>query len=156
MPRMPEPYGSPKGTPLPRTMTYLSDYYPIHKTIVKDPSDPLPRPALLGVMLVPRLDSVIKHSQKDEWDFVLRKCFVREAQPIREAMKVLAFGGEGLLPRIEAEGEIGGKIYAGRPVDGGRLVRDMEIEEWQRVVDVFARWAFKPEVSASDFLQTCV
>lgn len=104
---------------------------------------PLPRPIMLGILLEPRLDSPINADNKDEWDFVLRRCFVTEAQPLRHALKNLAFGGEGLKEKIESEGT----RFAGIPVSCDKMVRDLEVDEWARVVDVFKKWAFKPVVS---------
>jgi 16S rRNA A1518/A1519 N6-dimethyltransferase RsmA/KsgA/DIM1 with predicted DNA glycosylase/AP lyase activity len=99
---------------------------------------------MLGVMLEPRLDSPINANNKEEWDYVLRKCFVTEAQSLRHGLKNLAFGGEGLEEKIGSEGST---RFAGRPVSCDKLVRNLEVEEWARVVDVFKKWAFKPTVS---------
>jgi len=101
---------------------------------------------MLGILLEPRLDSPITIKNKDEWDYVLRKCFVTEAQSIGVALKNLAFGAEGLIDRIESETEQGGK-FLGNRVRGEKIVRDLTVEDWARVVDVFDKWAFKPDVS---------
>jgi hypothetical protein len=102
----------------------------------------LPRPLLLGIELIPRLDTPVKAEQREMWDFVLRKCFVRETNDISAAIPKLAFGADNLIPRI-AEGE--GSRYAGAPVPPDTTVRDLTIEQWARVVDVFDKWAFKPD-----------
>jgi len=103
---------------------------------------------MLGILLEPLLDSPITIKNKDEWDYVLRKCFVTEAQSIGVALKNLAFGAEGLIDRIESETEQGGK-FLGNRVRGDKIVRDLTVEDWARVVDVFDKWAFKPDVSDS-------
>jgi hypothetical protein len=95
-------------------------------------------------LLEPKADSVITLDQKDEWDYVLRKCFTREAQSIREALKNVGFGGEALADRLSAPNG-----YKGRPLEGSKIVRDLDVAEWARVVDVFDKWAFKPEASRS-------
>jgi hypothetical protein len=134
----------PQGNP--PTQTYPDDFYPIAVGLMKHTDIPLPRPQMLGVLLEPRVDSPINLKNKDEWDYVLRKCFVTEAQGIQAAFKNLAFGGEGLIDKIESEEE--GR-FKGRRVRRDKIVRDMTVEDWTRVVDVFGKWAFKPEVSPS-------
>lgn len=130
----------------PPTTTYPNDFYPIQVGLMKHTDIPLPRPQMLGVLLEPRVDSPINLKNKDEWDYVLRKCFVTEAQGIKSALKNLAFGGEGLMDKIESEEE--GR-FKGRRVRRDKIVRDLTVEDWTRVVDVFGKWAFKPEVSWS-------
>jgi hypothetical protein len=132
----------PQGNP--PTQTYPDDFYPIAVGLMKHTDIPLPRPQMLGVLLEPRVDSPINLKNKDEWDYVLRKCFVTEAQGIQAALKNLAFGGEGLIDKIESEEE--GR-FKGRRVRRDKIVRDLTVEDWTRVVDVFGKWAFKPEVS---------
>jgi hypothetical protein len=129
----------------PPTITYPDDFYPIQIGLNKHLDIPLARPQILGVLLEPRINSPITMDNKDEWDYVLRKCFVTEAQSIKAALKNLAFGGEGLMGKIE--GSVDDGKFKGRGVASGRIVRDMQVEEWERVVDVFKRWAFKPDVS---------
>jgi hypothetical protein len=85
---------------------------------------------------------VITLDQKDEWDYVLRKCFIKEASSIAEALKNVGFGGEGLATRLSLE-----TGYKGSALDPKKIVRDLDVDEWARVVDVFDKWAFKPEVS---------
>lgn len=126
------------------TTTYPDDFYPITVGLTKHLDIPLPRPQMLGILFEPRLDSPINLKNKDEWDYVLRKCFVTEAQTIKIALKNLAFGAEGLIDKIE-NGEEG--RFKGRPVRGEKVVRDLTVEDWTRVVDVFGKWAFKPAVS---------
>jgi len=146
----------------PYTTTYPDDFYPIAIGSAKHLDVPFPRPESLGILLEPKLDSPINQDNKDEWDYVLRKCFVTEAQPIQSALKNLAFGAEGLMGKIE--GTVAGD-FKGKNVLSTKVVRDMEIDEWTRVVDVFRRWAFKPDVSWSGLrppihvkrrLQACV
>jgi len=100
------------------------------------------RPPLLGIEFIPREKTLVKPEQRDMWDFVLRKCFVRETSTIGEAVPKLAFGAENLVPRF-AEGE--GSKYAGAPVTPDTMVRFLTVEQWARVVDVFDKWAFKPD-----------
>jgi hypothetical protein len=128
------------------TITYPDDFYPITIGLTKHLDIPLPRPQMLGILLEPRLDSPINLDNKDEWDYVLRKCFVTEAQSIGSALKNLAFGAEGLIEKIES-GEEG--RFKGRRVAKEKIVRDMSVDDWARVVDVFGKWAFKPEVRSS-------
>lgn len=56
---------------------------------------------MLGVMLVPRVESAVTLDNKEEWDYVLRKCFVTEAQGLEASLRNLAFGAEGLVGKIE-------------------------------------------------------
>lgn len=110
-----------------------------------DSATVLARPPLLGIEMVPREKPLIRIEQREEWEFVLRHCFVREARPIEEAFLTVAFGAENLLPKFwESEKT---SSYAGLPVEQGTKVRDVTVEQWARIVDVFARWPFKPDVS---------
>jgi hypothetical protein len=60
-------------------------------------------------------------------------------------------GGES----VEGEGKQGEeqrkkkkrRPWRGEAVDRSTLVRDLTVEQWARVVDVFDRWAFRPKVS---------
>lgn len=101
----------------------------------------LDRPLLLGMELIPRDDSPITPEQRELWEFILRKCFVREAAPISQAVVKLAFGAENLLPKFAAKDS----PYAGAPVLPDEVIRDLTVEQWARVVDVFDKWPFKPE-----------
>lgn len=146
-PNNPKPKTQPTPPPTqahPPTITYPNDFYPITVGLMKHLDIPLPRPQMLGVLLEPRLDSPINMKNKDEWDYVLRKCFVTEAQSIAVALKNLAFGAEGLIDKIESED--GGR-FGGKRVKRDKIVRDMTVDDWARVVDVFGKWAFKPDVS---------
>lgn len=107
----------------------------------------LPRPPLLGIELIPREKPWIKISERDEWEFILRHCFVREARPLAEAFPTVAFGAENLLPKFSEPVET--SRYAGIPVDPNTKVRDIGVEQWARIVDIFAKWPFKPDVSAT-------
>ena len=136
----------PPPDPHPHTTTYPDDFYPIPLGHARATDIPLSRPAMLGVLLEPRLDSPVNLDNKDEWDYVLRKCFVTEAQSIKSSLKNLAFGAEILMDKISSDDT----RYAGRPVPPDRIVRDLGVEEWTRVVDCFKNWAFKPLVSRGE------
>jgi hypothetical protein len=115
------------------------------------PSTKLVRPPMLGVEFVPRLDSPIRLSQREEWEFVLRHCFVQEAQPLSQVIPKLGFGADNLIPKIREEE--GKSRYAGVAVNPETQVRYVTIEQWQRIVDVFAKWPFKPELLILDALE---
>ncbi|CAK9780182.1 S-adenosyl-L-methionine-dependent methyltransferase [Cutaneotrichosporon oleaginosum] len=139
------------------TETHVGDFWPQNGRLVgrsanvKVPEDTkLPRPPMLGVELIPRLDSPIRLDQREEWEFVLRHCFVQEARPLSLAMPKLGFGAENLIPKIR-ESETTSK-YAGLPCNPETTVRHLTIEQWQRIVDVFAKWPFKPELLMLDSL----
>lgn len=125
------------------TTTTTVDFYPAAGRAGEP--QPLPRPTLLGIELTPRLDSPILPSQKDAWDFVLRNCFVREGQPLSEVSKNLGFGAENLLERFADDKEGHEKRWRGTPVDPDTKAKDLTNLQWARVVDVFDKWAFKPE-----------
>lgn len=100
------------------------------------------RPHILGILFTPKLNPSINMDTKDAWDFVLRKCFLREAIPLESAINSLGFGAGSLLEKIREDS----RRYRGRAVSEKKVVRDLEVEEWERVVDVFDKWAFRPEV----------
>lgn len=135
------------------TPTIAGDFWPhvgrligrpgVHKV---HPDVELPRPALLGIEMVPRENPLITLEQREEWDYVLRHCFIREAQPIGEVLPTLGFGAENLIAKVVDTDE--NCRYAGEPVSRGTPVRQINIEQWARIVDVFAKWPFKPEVSS--------
>jgi len=123
-----------------RTQVQWDDFFPRLTSAKVDRAAPLPRPPLLGLMLEPRQDPLLLLEQKGEWEYILRRCFVREAITLRDAMKTIAFGGEALLPKI-GEDE---SRYRGCSVRGDAIIRDISPEGWARIVDVFSKWPFKP------------
>ncbi|WRT67100.1 uncharacterized protein IL334_004066 [Kwoniella shivajii] len=123
-----------------RTLTYPLDFYPPITSAQRSIGTPLERPELLGIMLVPKLRSPILASQKDAWDFVMRRLFVRDTLTVKQGIPNLSFGAETLIEFIQGKNQ-----FRGIPVDGGRVIRDLRVEEWLRIVDVFDQWAFKPD-----------
>jgi hypothetical protein len=127
------------------TLTRTLDFYKWNGPAISqdraDENERLPRPLLLGIELLPRLNTPLKAEQRDVWDYVLRKCFVRETSSIGEAIPKLAFGADNLLPRFMDEGS----RYAGNPVLPTETVRNLKVDQWARIVDVFDKWAFKPD-----------
>ncbi|KIR54124.1 hypothetical protein I315_03181 [Cryptococcus gattii Ru294] len=136
---MPDPDILPEDILLPppgtKTKTYHSDFYPGSYAS----GESLDRPLLLGVLLTPRLHSPIPAAQKDAWDYVIRRLFVRDTMTLEDSISNLAVGAESLLPAIEAE------EGRGVPVSRKRVIRYLDLEEWARVVNVFDNWAFRPE-----------
>lgn len=127
----------------PSTMTLARDYYPPSGPVIS--KDAIPRPTLMGVLLTPRLHSVILPEQKDAWDYVLRNCFIREVQPLEEAAMNLGFGADNLLERFADNKEGYETRWRSIPINTKTRVKDMTNDEWARVVDVFHKWAFKPD-----------
>lgn len=135
------------------TKTLAGDFYPISsrlqvsnrtgKRSTLRATSELSRSALLGIEMIPRVDSPIVAEQREVWDFVLRKLFVREAATLQEMLSTLAFGAENLLPKLEQEDS----PYKGVAVPGGTTIRNIHEQQWLRIVDVFDKWAFRPEVS---------
>ncbi|OCF54170.1 hypothetical protein L486_08367 [Kwoniella mangroviensis CBS 10435] len=125
-----------------RTLTYPLDFYPPVTAAQRLIGKPLERPDLLGLMLIPKLHSPILSSQKDTWDYCMRRLFVRDTLTLTKAIPNLSFGAETLLAHIEDQST---DRYRGVPVDGRRVIRDLRVEEWLRIVDVFDNWAFKPD-----------
>ena len=122
-------------------ITYATDFYPSSGSTTAT-IKPLARPALLGILLTPRLESPVRPEQKEAWDYVLRNTFIREIQPIEEATKNLGFGAENLIPKYQAPN---GGDWRGDRVEPGTRVKDMTVGQWARVVDVFERWPFRPQ-----------
>ncbi|BEJ15211.1 hypothetical protein CspHIS471_0409780 [Cutaneotrichosporon sp. HIS471] len=140
------------------TSTVAGDFWPqtgrhagLKSASKVDPSKALVRPPLLGVEMIPRRDSPIKLSQREEWEFVLRHCFVQEASPLSDAVTKLAFGAGNLIPKIRESEET--SQYEGVAVNPETPVRNVTIEQWQRIVDVFAKWPFKPNLLILDALE---
>ncbi|WVW83133.1 hypothetical protein I302_105151 [Kwoniella bestiolae CBS 10118] len=125
-----------------KTLTYPLDFYPPVTSAQRLIGKPLERPDLLGLMLIPKLNSPILSSQKDTWDYCMRRLFVRDTLTLKAAIPNLSFGAETLLTHIE---ESSTEKFRGVPVDGRRVIRDLRVEEWLRIVDVFDKWAFKPD-----------
>lgn len=130
-----------------RTITYPYDYYPPPTKSHENPDTPLPRPLILGVELIPKKETLVQWDQKDAWDYVLRGTFITESQPLKQALTNLGFGTENLIPKIEANTSLDydGKEYKGVGFSTDKIVRDLTVEEWARVVDVFFKWPFRPE-----------
>lgn len=129
------------------TPTYAGDFYPIKETLAAPrackPDLRLVRPHLLGIEMIPKANPLVTSGQRETWDYVLRKMFVRATLKVGEALPALAFGADNLVDKIMAPNN----GYAGKPLMPDRVIRELTIEEWQRIVDVFDKWAFKPEVS---------
>ncbi|TYJ58086.1 hypothetical protein B9479_001182 [Cryptococcus floricola] len=119
-----------------RTETYTADFFPGAYTSSKAV---LPRTPLFGVLLTPKLNSPISMHRRDAWDFVLRRMFVRESCTVEESIGNLAFGADSLLPLIEQDEGMG------IPVSRTRVVKQLDVEEWARIVEVFDTWGFRPE-----------
>ncbi|WVQ71921.1 hypothetical protein IAR50_001463 [Cryptococcus sp. DSM 104548] len=118
-----------------RTTTHTSDFFPgAYST-----KGALPRTPLFGVLLTPKLYSPITMERRDTWDFVLRRMFVRESCTVEESIGNLAVGADSLLGAIEQDEGLG------VPVSRRRVVKQLEVDEWARIVDVFDTWAFRPE-----------
>ena len=133
-----------KGKPefdLPRTITRPIDYYPIRHLRGAKEDAPHARPPMLGILFTPKVNSLMKLEQRDDWDFCLRHLFVLSAQTLRHALPTLGFNAAVLAKDIEAEND-----YAGVPVPLDTFIKDIEVEGWARIVDVFANWPFKPAV----------
>ncbi|WVQ98692.1 hypothetical protein IAU59_005823 [Kwoniella sp. CBS 9459] len=135
-----------------KTITYPGDFYPPSTTATKAKGKPLDRPPLLGLMLIPKIESPILAAQKDTWDYVMRRLFVRDTMTLKDSIPNLAFGAEILLKRINEDGlQVDPKTgemrekWRGVPVHELRVIRELHVEEWLRIVDVFDKWAFKPD-----------
>ncbi|OCF45485.1 hypothetical protein I317_00732 [Kwoniella heveanensis CBS 569] len=135
-----------------KTITYPGDFWPPPTTSTKAKAKPLERPPLLGLMLIPKIETPILAAQKDTWDYVMRRLFVRDTMTLKDSIPNLAFGAEILLKRIQEDGmQIDEKTgenkvkWRGVPVDESRVIRELHVEEWLRIVDVFDKWAFKPD-----------
>jgi len=138
-------YLASKGKPefdLPRTVTRPIDFYPNRTTRGSKENEPHARPPILGILFTPKVNSLMKVEQRDDWDYCLRHLFVLSAQTLEHALPTLGFNGAVLGKDIESEND-----YAGVPVPLNTYIKDIEVEGWARIVDVFANWPFKPEVS---------
>ncbi|WWC69482.1 uncharacterized protein I206_103423 [Kwoniella pini CBS 10737] len=123
-----------------RTITYPLDFYPSQTSSQRLIGKQINRPDLLGLMLIPKLNSPILSSQKDTWDFVMRRLFIRDTLTLENGLPNLNFGAETLIENIENENN-----FRGIPVNRNRVIRDLTIFEWLRIVDVFDKWTFKPD-----------
>ncbi|TXT04881.1 hypothetical protein VHUM_03964 [Vanrija humicola] len=128
------------------TLTRREDWFPpaghaVDRTKKPGKDEFTDRPLLLGLELIPRTDPLVLPETRDSWEYVLRKLFVRESQPLSVVLPSLAFGAENLLDKIEALDS----PYAGKAVPRTTIVRNLEIDEWHRIVDTFDKWAFRPE-----------
>lgn len=128
------------------TKTYAGDFYPVkeYSSNMKaaQPDLRLVRPHLLGVELVPKAESVLKPEQREAWDYILRKLFVRDTISVGESLPALAFGAENLMEKIQTPNN----GYSGEAVLPHEIIRDLKPEQFARIVDVFDKWAFKPDV----------
>ena len=126
---------------LPRTITRPLDFWPVKTRGAKE-TDTIARSPILGLLFTPKINSPLKVEQRDDWDYVLRHLFVLSAQTLRHALPTLAFNAIVLGKDIEADND-----YAGVPLSLDTVIKDIEVEGWARIVDVFANWPLKPAVS---------
>ncbi|ORY33771.1 hypothetical protein BCR39DRAFT_519166 [Naematelia encephala] len=127
----------------PRTIMYPNDIYP--RPVLQageTESRPFPRPPLLGLLLEPKVNCVITMEQRQVWDFVLRRLFVRQSHSLRDSLPSLAFGANLLVNKIEGKQDPGS--YSGIDTDTDKIIKDLTVEEWFRIVDVVDKWPFKP------------
>lgn len=130
------------------TPTFAGDFYPVKETLSTagrgcDPDVRLVRPHLLGIELIPKAKPVVTAEQREAWDYILRKMFVRSTVTLEEALPSLAFGADNLIEKIMTPNN----GYKGEPVMPDEVIRNISNDQWARIVDVFDKWAFKPEVS---------
>lgn len=45
------------------------------------------RPAMMGLTLTPKRDSVLTAENKDHWDYVLRRMFIQSGSPVKHSIK---------------------------------------------------------------------
>lgn len=130
------------------TTTFAGDFYPVREALTpggrgSPPTTRLLRPHLLGIELIPKAHPVVTAAQRESWDYILRKMFVRSTVPLSEALPALAFGADNLMDKIMTPNN----GYTGEPVMPDEIIRNISTNQWARIVDVFDKWAFKPEVS---------
>ncbi|ORX39840.1 hypothetical protein BD324DRAFT_615205 [Kockovaella imperatae] len=106
---------------------------------------PLERPDVLGLLLEPKVETVITSTQRYTWEYVLRKCMAKPLHPISRAIHAIGFGADKLIPLIESVSS----EYKGDPVGPKEVARDMSIAQWARVVDVVDKWKYKPVEASS-------
>lgn len=121
------------------TATESIDFHPFRTSAN---SIPLERPALLGISITPRKESVITPSNKDCWDYVLRNLFVANSKPLSTGIPILGPGANNLLKVIANPP----KEWGVKGVDPSRLPRSFTVDDWTTVVKAFENWAFQPEV----------
>lgn len=117
--------------------TAPEDFYPLRPP-KKDQA-----PQLVGLLLEPRADPLMRAGTKDMWDYILRRSFTRGDIDALTAFKSVAFGMEGLKDKIEAKDS----PFPGEALDTRTKINLVSVEQWQRVVEVFAAWPFRPTVS---------
>ncbi|KAF9050264.1 S-adenosyl-L-methionine-dependent methyltransferase [Panaeolus papilionaceus] len=88
----------------------------------------------VAIRVTPWAEKVIKPRQLDFWDYCLRNLFIQKATPISKAINTLGPGGYNLLPKLEAKG-----------VNISQTARELTVEDWEKVVQTFQDWPFRPE-----------
>ena len=126
------------------TSTVSDDFHP-HSYRASLASVPLERPALVGLSITPRRESVMTPSNKDQWDYVLRNLFIANSKPLSIGIPILGPGATNLLKDIENPP----KEWGVKSVDPARLPRSFTVDDWTTVVTAFENWAFQPEVSST-------
>ena len=133
------------GRDMPRDTTYEDDFYPKAGQGPSQASDRIiERPEVLGLLFEPKIEPVIKLADRETWDHVLRHLFIKQANRLEIAISALGFGSDKLLPKIASTDD----EFAGEAVPGDTIVRDITIDQWVRIVDVFSKWQFKPTVGS--------
>ncbi|KAF8658323.1 hypothetical protein AX16_002091 [Volvariella volvacea WC 439] len=108
---------------------------PVEKKANKRPGNPFQ-----AINIIPLENQVISRGRLDQWDYCLRRLFVKKATPLKSAMSSLAPGAQVLIKKISDPA-----LPIDERVDVKTLVRQLSINDWQIILKAFGEWPFAPE-----------
>nr|VWO98368.1 Zn(2)-C6 fungal-type domain-containing protein [Ganoderma boninense] len=95
---------------------------------------------IYGITAVPYPEQVIQRGTTDQWDYVLRRLFVRKRTPLKDALSSLAPGATTLIKMLSD-----GSIPREQRVNLSKRVNELNIADWALVNRAFEAWPFKPQ-----------
>ncbi|TFK74052.1 S-adenosyl-L-methionine-dependent methyltransferase [Pluteus cervinus] len=93
-----------------------------------------------AITVTPRTERIIQKGKLDQWDFCLRRLFVRKATPLKGALSSLAPNGQVLLKKIDDP-----NLPPEERLNVKKAIRSMSVQDWSILLKAFDEWPFAPD-----------
>ncbi|KAI0812800.1 S-adenosyl-L-methionine-dependent methyltransferase [Irpex lacteus] len=95
---------------------------------------------LVSANVIPYEKQIITSGLLDQWDYCLRRLFVRKSTPLKNAISTLGPGAETLLKVLTDK-----SLPPEQQVDIMTQVRKLNVSDWALIIRAFHNWPFAPE-----------
>ncbi|KAI0087972.1 S-adenosyl-L-methionine-dependent methyltransferase [Irpex rosettiformis] len=96
---------------------------------------------LVAANVVPYERQIISPGHLDQWDYCLRRLFVRKSTPLKNAITTLGPGAESLLKTLTDQ-----SLPPEQRVDIATQIRKLNVSDWALIIRAFDYWPFAPDV----------